>query len=111
MNYENTLLHCTECELLYHTATLLFLALVRYYVQSYSVHKLRYFVPKRMDKLRDNRPKISLPREKTNNASSTSKANMYVLGKIVAVPKKQLSSLISRLFTAPLITSINLKVI
>jgi hypothetical protein len=53
-----------ECGLLYQTANLLFLALVGYYVQSYSVHKLRYFVPKRVDKLRDNRPNISMPRER-----------------------------------------------
>ena len=100
-----------ECGLLYHTATLLFLALVCYYVQSYSVHKLHYFVPKQVDKFRENRPNISMPREKTNNASSTSKASMYILGKIVAVPKKHISSSIFRLFTAPLVTFINLKVV
>jgi len=63
--------------------------------------------------LRDNRPNISMPREKTNNASSTSKANMYILlvGKIVAVPMKHISSLISSLFTDPLVTFINLRVI
>ena len=52
-----------ECGPLYHTATLLFLALVGYYVQDYSVHKLRYFVLKRVDKLRDNRRNISVRRE------------------------------------------------
>lgn len=102
-----------ECGLSHHTATLLFLVLVRYYVQSYSVHKLRYFVPKRVDKLRDNRPNISMPSEKPNNASSTSKANICIVlvVKIVPVPKKHISSLISRLFAAPLVTFINFKMI
>lgn len=42
-----------------------------------------------MDKLRDDRRNISMPLEKTNNAS-TSKANMYRVGKVVAVPKTYL---------------------
>jgi len=99
-NCENTLLHFMECGLLYHTATLLFLALVCYYVQGYSAHKFSYFVLKRVDMLRDNRRNISMPRE---NASSTSKTYMYIVGKVVAVPKKHISNLISRLLTVPLV--------